>query len=77
MKIIVILAILILIVNCTEKKEFDGRIENRDLTWDDFVGPPDHNSEFDAFTEWYVYYKYDAPIFYGDTAKSNLKYGEN
>ena len=58
-----ILVFFILLLGCASQKYFNGRIENRNLTWIDFVGIPDENSKFDAYTFWYVKYKYDPPNF--------------
>ena len=41
----------------------DQSIENRKLRWSDFPGIPDNSSEYEAYTYWFVYYKYEAPVF--------------
>ena len=66
-KVLVIL-ILIVVLSCTVRQS-DRNIEVRKLKWKDFVGKPDPNSKFDAYTIWKVYYRFDAPIFNLDEVK--------
>jgi len=42
------------------------QIENRKLTWADFQGVPEAGSPYDAYTYWFVHYRYDAPKRDGD-----------
>lgn len=46
-----------------------GEKTSRSLTWDDFTGAPDHQSNLFAYTYWYVTYKWGPFGFSGDTVK--------
>ncbi len=60
-------------LGCVAQRHFDGKIEGRNLEWSDFVGKPDKNLSYDAYTKWEVFYTYNAPVFDGDTAKITFK----
>jgi len=47
----------------------NGSSKNRLLTWDDFSGKPDKQSEHAANTAWKVNYSYTGLVFNGDSAK--------
>ncbi len=77
-----LIIILFLFLSASGLLSDDGLlIEDRDLVWEDFKGPPDPASKFDAYTFWYLKYTYPAPAFNGEegsvTARAWCELGTN